>query len=241
MGNWAQERGKLEIVIDATLPEVVIISAPEGDLEGGESTKITIFANDSYEIIQVLIEFGDMMEPMVKTADPNIWEYELEIPSDAGIYTYTIHVEDINHNWNYISGSIEVVTIPEPRLGPGPVNIWGFIAIISIIIIGISIAIAVRINKQTGDQRSERSSQILKDKNHYLLRGHSKIVEVKCPSCRMKKNVPLSISIPPDSNGLCTVYIYRNVVCEHTFHFYIDNNYDIRGSEPVDYSFGEEL
>ncbi len=234
-GNWAQESGKLEIVLDATPPEVVIIDAPEGEIEGGETILISVFVNDTYEIIQVLLEFGDSLESMKNVDDSNVWEYELDIPLDVGLYTYKIHVEDINHNWNSVSGSIEVIGEPSDN--------WGmFIIIFSIIgaLLGISLVMVARRNQRLGDQRSIRSAQIIKDQ-HYLNRDSRKTVEVKCPTCYKSKNLPLSISIPRDSNGLCNVFISKNVICEHSFQIYVDSFHAIRGRESVDYTLGEEL
>jgi len=241
VGNWAQANDFIEIVLDATPPDVVIVDSPIGEIVGGKSIIISAFVNDTYEINQVLFEFEDVNASMVNFAGTNRWDYELIVPVIEGVYSYTIYAEDVYHNWNTTTGSIEVIDGTE-----GHSNIWGVLSIIGLligVILSVSLVVA---SKFKGDERSIRSKLMARDQSTQITPQETyptikKVVEVRCPTCYKRKDLPVVISIRPKSGGLCTVFVPRNVICEHSFHMYVDRLHAIRGYESVDYSVGEDL
>jgi len=185
---------------------------------------------------------------MKNIPETSIWMYELTVPTIEGIIFYTIYVEDINNNWNSIEGSFEITTgnlgIPNE-----PSNLLDIIILIGLLIgilFSISVVVTTRLNKRRGDERSNRSSVLIRDQTTLIKESSSyerykKTVAIHCPTCENVRSLSIPISIGPTSGGICSVFISKNLVCEHSFKVYVDINHGIRGYEPVDYSVGEEI
>lgn len=101
------------------------------------------------------------------------------------------------------------------------------------------------LKRREKDERSERSELLIKDHSPldrpqtYFPRDQNKL-DVMCPTCKKNKLLTVPISIKPDSGGLCSIFISKNLVCNHSFHLYVDMHRFIRGCEPVDYLLGEK-
>lgn len=65
-------------------------------------------------------------------------------------------------------------------------------------------------------------------------------VIIACPICKAKKFIfiPQNILKP---NGLTTISIPKDSICEHHFQFYIDNDLKVRGYQKVDYELKEGI
>lgn len=57
-----------------------------------------------------------------------------------------------------------------------------------------------------------------------------------CPICSSKKEIKLPKSIISKKKSLTTVSIPNEMVCEHHFQVFIDQNFKVRGYQKVDYT-----
>jgi len=102
-----------EIVIDNIPPfySDLIESSDPLELGGTEIIKINVF--DLSGMNQVKINYIDSNYSMTNIGG-DTWQYDSWIPTSIDNYTYTIWMEDNYHNWNFTSGSIEVIDTTPP-------------------------------------------------------------------------------------------------------------------------------
>ncbi|MFX0166726.1 MAG: DUF2341 domain-containing protein [Candidatus Hodarchaeota archaeon] len=100
-------------MVDNIPPKFSNLSESSDPLELGDTEIITINVTDLFGINQVLIENEGGNHSMTNIVG-DLWQYDSWTPANLGNYTYTIYMEDINHNWNSTSGSIRVVDTTPP-------------------------------------------------------------------------------------------------------------------------------
>jgi polyhydroxyalkanoate synthesis regulator phasin len=94
-------------VIDTIPPTYILLTNNTAPLELGNSRLIMVKAQDISGINQVLIEYEEFTDYMTNLGG-EVWQYKNFSPSNIGKCTYTIYIEDNNHNWNSATDSIEV-------------------------------------------------------------------------------------------------------------------------------------
>jgi len=100
-------------VIDTISPAYSNLVESADPLELGSTEIISINVYDVSGINQVLIEIEGVNYTMVNIAS-DTWQYDAWIPSSIRTYPYTIHMEDMNNNWNSVSESITVIDAGPP-------------------------------------------------------------------------------------------------------------------------------
>ncbi|MFX0070390.1 MAG: hypothetical protein ACFFAO_04795 [Candidatus Hermodarchaeota archaeon] len=60
-------------------------------------------------------------------------------------------------------------------------------------------------------------------------------IEVECPTCNSKKTLDIPENILNTNKQLTTISIPKGLVCDHTFQFFIDKKYLIRGYQKIDF------
>ncbi|MFW9772985.1 MAG: DUF2341 domain-containing protein, partial [Candidatus Thorarchaeota archaeon] len=100
-------------VLDNAPPTYSNLIESEDPLELGDTEIISINVSDSSGINQVKIEFEGSNHSMVNIVGET-WQYTSWTPTSVNNYTYTIWIEDNYKNWNFTSGSIEVIDTTAP-------------------------------------------------------------------------------------------------------------------------------
>jgi len=100
---------------DITPPSYSNLAESADPLLLGNTEIITIDVSDPSGVNQVLIEFNGLNHTMANIHG-NTWRYDSWTPSNTGIYSYTIFMEDNVNLWNSVSDSIEVKEDTEPPL-----------------------------------------------------------------------------------------------------------------------------
>lgn len=60
------------------------------------------------------------------------------------------------------------------------------------------------------------------------------LITVECPKCKKTKSIPLPIPVKPE--GITTVMIPLDIVCEHQFQVFLDRSLNIRGYLTTDFN-----
>jgi hypothetical protein len=60
-------------------------------------------------------------------------------------------------------------------------------------------------------------------------------ITVTCPICHEKKQVDIPKSLIKGASHLTAVLIPKNIICEHTFHAFVDKNLTVRGYQKTDF------
>ncbi|TXT67466.1 MAG: hypothetical protein BAJALOKI1v1_90038 [Promethearchaeota archaeon] len=63
----------------------------------------------------------------------------------------------------------------------------------------------------------------------------SEYVMIKCPICHMEKKVEIPTNLIDEAAHLTAVLIPKSIVCEHTFHAFVDKNFAVRGYQKTDF------
>jgi hypothetical protein len=58
---------------------------------------------------------------------------------------------------------------------------------------------------------------------------------VKCPICNLERKIEIPTNIVNKTSHLSAVLIPKNIVCEHTFHAFVDKNLTVRGYQKTDF------
>jgi hypothetical protein len=67
-------------------------------------------------------------------------------------------------------------------------------------------------------------------------KDETKKVHVVCPICRARADIPVPTYIfHRNENGIANIQIQTNDVCEHQFLLAIDQNFNVRGTEKIDF------
>ncbi len=65
------------------------------------------------------------------------------------------------------------------------------------------------------------------------------LVLIECPKCRSRENLKIPKQIINQSKKLTTVSIPSDLICEHSFQVFIDNNFSVRGYQKVDFEISK--
>ncbi|MFX0187987.1 MAG: hypothetical protein ACFE8A_09640 [Candidatus Hodarchaeota archaeon] len=65
-------------------------------------------------------------------------------------------------------------------------------------------------------------------------------ITVICPICKIKKQVRLPESAFKKESHITTVSIPKRAICEHHFQVFVDNNFQVRGYQKVDFEIDSE-
>ena len=65
-----------------------------------------------------------------------------------------------------------------------------------------------------------------------------KAVIVVCPICNSEEIVKIPIAIINQASRLTSVYIPKNLICDHHFQAFVDKKFKIRGYQKIDYEIG---
>ena len=103
----------MEIEVDSIPPTYLNLTESSDPLELGNTEIIRINVTDPTGINKVKIEFEGSNHSMTNIGG-DIWEYNSWKPNIVGNYTYIIWMEDNCHNWNFTSGTIEVIDTTPP-------------------------------------------------------------------------------------------------------------------------------
>lgn len=233
----------LQVVIDATPPSYETLELPN-EVKAGEKIDITIKVQDFYGIKQVLFEFKNYNYSMVHIFGTEIWHYELTAPKSSGIYSYEIHMEDIYNNWNHTAGSFEAINTNIG--GETPNTLWtstwnsiGWIIILTLIPLSLLVGIIGVKKIKTRENRLKRKipERIQFSRPMSIL---TDTVDITCPVCKTSKKINMSKLAFLNPSGISTVSIPKNLVCDHQFLVYVDNEFLVRGYESVDFEFETE-
>ena len=102
-----------EETVDIVPPLYSNLFEGSNPLELGETESIQINVSDFSGISQVLIEFEGSNHSMTNL-EGDLWQYNAWVPSVVGNYTYTIFMQDNMLNWNFTTGTIEVIDTTLP-------------------------------------------------------------------------------------------------------------------------------
>jgi len=222
----------LKVVLDTTPPKFQPIDEEEKEVAPGSTVKISISIRDSYGIKNVLLEFNRVNYSMVNIPSTEIWQYEITAPSDIGVYTYKIYIEDNYSNWNTTSGTIEVSAPPEIEKPPE----WGWwLSIILLFGLGIMVGALVVSKWGINYRRKSQATQISEKKVET-----TKKVEIECPKCKKTGVINVPISIYDPSKGIRTLSVPKDLICGHSFQVFLDHFFEIRGYQPADYEIEPE-
>lgn len=64
-----------------------------------------------------------------------------------------------------------------------------------------------------------------------------KKVLFRCPMCHTLKNLEIPVKIILQTNRIVTVSVPSGLICEHYFQAFVDQNFHVRGYQPVDFKF----
>ncbi|MFW9945891.1 MAG: hypothetical protein ACFFDX_03575 [Candidatus Odinarchaeota archaeon] len=110
--NWNFTMG--DITVQDTISPVFYNLTENGDpIELGEDLIITITVYDLSDMKRVLIEYEGLNHSMANIGG-NLWQYDIWRPTLAGNYSYIIHMEDFNNNYNCTTGSIKFQDTTSP-------------------------------------------------------------------------------------------------------------------------------
>jgi hypothetical protein len=65
--------------------------------------------------------------------------------------------------------------------------------------------------------------------------SETKTVMVICPKCSKSKKIPFPSDAITKPDGLTTINVPADIVCEHSFQLYLDQNFSIRGYQQSDF------
>ncbi|MFX0039933.1 MAG: S8 family peptidase [Promethearchaeota archaeon] len=105
---WNSFTDSIEVKEDTEPPSYSNLVESADPLELGNTEIISISITDLSGINQVKIEFQGSNHSMTNI-DENTWRYVSWTPSNTGIYSYTIYMEDNNNFWNSVTDSIQVI------------------------------------------------------------------------------------------------------------------------------------
>ncbi|MFW9970636.1 MAG: hypothetical protein ACFFDF_10580 [Candidatus Odinarchaeota archaeon] len=111
--NWNSTSGSIQ-VIDTTAPTLSNLNESVEILELGQAEIISVDIFDFASISLANIEIESHNYTMTNIGGIT-WQYNW-IPNSTGFKLYTIFVEDLNNNLNYIQGNITVVDTSAPNL-----------------------------------------------------------------------------------------------------------------------------
>jgi hypothetical protein len=110
--NW-NSTGGIITVRDTTAPTYSDLLESANPLQFGDNETITINVYDLAGINQTLIQFEGVNHSMSHVTG-DMWEYSLWHPTSVGNKPYIIWMQDYNDNWNFTSGSIDVIDTTGP-------------------------------------------------------------------------------------------------------------------------------
>jgi hypothetical protein len=230
--SWYGFSDVLKVVIDATPPDFKTIDGEVKEVEPGKTVKISMSIKDSYGIKQVLIEFEGLNYSMTNILGTDIWQFELTAPDTIGVYTYKIYMEDNNNNWNTTTGSFQVLDSSAIDKFISSLLWWLPIVVFILGLMIGAITVSKLIKKSNG---RKRECKLIADTIPEKYKKRSKIIQVECPICKTIKRIFIPKSLFGEFKGIKTLSIPRNLMCEHPFQIFIDNFFDIRGVQTVDF------
>ncbi|MFX1556985.1 MAG: hypothetical protein ACFFC9_07010 [Promethearchaeota archaeon] len=151
--NWNSTGGTIT-VRDITAPTYSDLIESADPLQFGDNETITINVYDVSGINQTLIEFEGGNHSMSHVTG-NMWEYSLWNPTSVGNKPYIIWMQDYNDNWNFTTGSIDVIDTTGPVFDnlsniPDPLELGNNITI-SVDVVDTQDVSAVIIEIELGD------------------------------------------------------------------------------------------
>jgi len=66
-----------------------------------------------------------------------------------------------------------------------------------------------------------------------------KKILLRCPRCGAQKSINIPLKILTQSDSVVTMGIPNGLICEHSFHAYVDKFFDIRGYQVVDFNISK--
>ncbi|MFW9901392.1 MAG: hypothetical protein ACFFDY_08890 [Candidatus Thorarchaeota archaeon] len=64
-------------------------------------------------------------------------------------------------------------------------------------------------------------------------------IEVICPICKTRDIIGIPSSRLNKKSQLTTISVHKGLICPHHFQFFIDNNFQIRGYQKVDFELNQ--
>ncbi|TXT64489.1 MAG: hypothetical protein BAJALOKI1v1_560020 [Promethearchaeota archaeon] len=69
----------------------------------------------------------------------------------------------------------------------------------------------------------------------------SEHVVIKCPICHIEKAIEIPSKLVNKASHLTSVLIPKSIVCEHTFHAFVDKSFAVRGYQKTDFELPSNL
>ncbi len=66
-------------------------------------------------------------------------------------------------------------------------------------------------------------------------------VRIICPDCKKEKMCSIPKSAINESSSINTISIPKNLICNHHFQAFVDNNFKVRGYQKVDFEIPREI
>lgn len=246
--QWISYTGIVKVVADSTAPSTIITNELPEKIEPGTSIPISIYIEDINEITQVLLEFNHVNYSMINVPNTSVWNYNLVAPEAEGFYDYLIHAQDIYNNWNHTTGSFSVSQVStsddenadslEQADNPSIPHVFILISLLIVFIAILSVNAFINARRITLSRISPEGKQYIPKQKKGI---QYRYIEISCPSCETSKSIYLPQTIHFDTNGMSTISVPSGLVCAHTFQFFIDKDFAIRGYQAVDFELSKEL
>ncbi|TXT64488.1 MAG: hypothetical protein BAJALOKI1v1_560019 [Promethearchaeota archaeon] len=69
----------------------------------------------------------------------------------------------------------------------------------------------------------------------------SEYVVIKCPICHTEKEIEIPSKLIDKASHLTSVLISKSIVCDHTFHAFVDKNFAVRGYQKTDFELPSNI
>ncbi|MFX0148155.1 MAG: hypothetical protein ACFE8E_10470 [Candidatus Hodarchaeota archaeon] len=66
-------------------------------------------------------------------------------------------------------------------------------------------------------------------------------ISIKCPVCKLKKDLKFPKSVINQAKQLTTISIPKGLICQHHFQAFVDKNFAVRGYQKVDFEYASDL
>ena len=66
-------------------------------------------------------------------------------------------------------------------------------------------------------------------------------ISIKCPVCKLKKDLKFPKSVINQAKQLTTISIPKDLICQHHFQAFVDKNFVVRGYQKVYFEYASDL